>query len=538
MRIHIAHRNVYHYDPPAAGVIQVLRLTPRNHEGQYVVRWRIDVSADTRLAAHEDAFGNITHVFSADGPFGDLSIEVDGEVETQNTNGIVRGTVERFRPSLFLRDTALTQADAAIRDFAQSVRSAKGGDVLAELHALLDRLFEEMLHDTDEAEGATDAAEAFARKRGPSRDLSHIFIAAAHSLGIPARYVGGYYRSDDALGHRRRVTPGSKRPCPISAGLPSIPRTVPVRPMRMCGLPSAWIRSAPRRCAACAMGRASRRSRWLLKSVSRRAASPLCRGGCYIERTGETESMTYCGGILVREGLVMFADTRTNAGVDNISTFRKLHVFKDPKKRVMAIASAGNLSISQSVVSILTEGYDNPETGEHDTLMNSPTMFQAAQRVGHVIRTIHATEGKVLEGSDVNFDVSFLFGGQIMGERMRLFMVYSAGNFIECTTDTPYLQIGEHKYGKPVLDRAINYEMDIYDALKVGLVSIDSTLRSNLSVGLPIDLLVLRRDTCDPELIYRIEPGEPYFTDLRERWSAALRAAHIGIPRPPYLNKR
>ena len=121
-----------------------------------------------------------------------------------------------------------------------------------------------------------------------------------------------------------------------------------------------------------------------------------------------------------------------------------------------------------------------------------------------------------------------------MGERMRLFMIYSAGNFIECTTDTPYLQIGEHKYGKPVLDRAVNYEMDLYDALKVGLVSIDSTLRSNLSVGMPIDLLVVRRDACEAELIYRIEPGEPYFTDLRERWSAALRAAHIGIPRPPY----
>jgi putative proteasome-type protease len=120
---------------------------------------------------------------------------------------------------------------------------------------------------------------------------------------------------------------------------------------------------------------------------------------------------------------------------------------------------------------------------------------------------------------------------------MRLFMVYPAGNFIECTTDTPYLQIGEHKYGKPVLDRAITYEMDIYDALKVGLVSIDSTMRSNLSVGLPIDLLVVRRDTCTAELIYRIEPGEPYFTDLRERWSSALRAAHIGIPRPPYSNR-
>ncbi len=183
--------------------------------------------------------------------------------------------------------------------------------------------------------------------------------------------------------------------------------------------------------------------------------------------------MTYCCGILVREGLVMFADTRTNAGVDNIATFRKLHVFKDPGKRIMALASAGNLSISQSVVSILTEGYDNPETGEHETMMNAPSMFQAAQRVGHVIRTIHATEGKALEASDVTFDVSFLFGGQIAGERMRLFMIYSAGNFIECTTDTPYLQIGEHKYGKPVLDRAVSYGMDLYDALKVGLISIE-----------------------------------------------------------------
>jgi len=197
MRLRIAHRNVYRYDPPAAGVIQVLRLTPRNHEGQYVVRWRIDVSADARLAAHEDAFGNITHVFSADGPLSELSVEVDGEVETQNTNGIVRGTVERFGPSLFLRDTVLTQADAAIRSFAQGVRSSASGDLLAQLHALLDRLYEDMVHDDDGAERAATAAEAFARKRGPSRDLSHVFIAAAHSLGIPARYVGGYYRGDD-----------------------------------------------------------------------------------------------------------------------------------------------------------------------------------------------------------------------------------------------------------------------------------------------------------------------------------------------------
>src|SRR5580698_4460484 len=244
--------------------------------------------------------------------------------------------------------------------------------------------------------------------------------------------------------------------------------------------------------------------------------------------------MTYCCGILVREGLVIFADTRTNAGVDNIATFRKLHVFTDPGKRIMAIASAGNLSISQSVVSILTEGYDNPETGERETLMNSPSMFQAAQRVGEVIRTLLSTEGKALEASEVTFDVSFLLGGQIAGERMRLFMIYSAVNFIECTTDTPYLQIGEHKYGKPVLDRAISYDVDLYDALKVGLVAMDSTMRSNLGVGLPIDVLVVRSDVCDADLNHRIEAGEPYFHDLRSRWSAALRAAHQNIPRPPY----
>ena len=244
--------------------------------------------------------------------------------------------------------------------------------------------------------------------------------------------------------------------------------------------------------------------------------------------------MTYCCGILVRAGLVMIADTRTNAGLDNVSTFRKLHVYTQPDERIMAIASSGNLSLSQSVRSLLTEGMENPETGELETLMNAPTMFQAAQRIGRAIRALQNIEGKALEAAEVDHEVAFLFGGQIKGERLRLFMIYSAGNFIECTTDTPYLQIGEHKYGKPVLDRAINYEMDIYDALKVGLISIDSTLRSNLSVGLPIDLMVLRRDTCDPELIYRIEPGEPYFTDLRERWSAALRAAHAGIPRVPY----
>jgi putative proteasome-type protease len=230
----------------------------------------------------------------------------------------------------------------------------------------------------------------------------------------------------------------------------------------------------------------------------------------------------------------MMADTRTNAGLDNISTFRKLHVYGVPGQRIMALASSGNLSISQSVVSTVTEGIENPETRELETLLNAPTMFQAAQRMGQAIRQVHKLEGDALEAADVKFDVSFLFAGQIKGEKLRLFMIYGAGNFIECSVDSPYLQIGEHKYGKPVLDRAISYGVDLYDALKIGLISMDSTMRSNLGVGMPIDLLVVRRDTCEAELNYRIEPGEPYFHDLRERWSAALRQAHMNIPRPPY----
>jgi putative proteasome-type protease len=248
--------------------------------------------------------------------------------------------------------------------------------------------------------------------------------------------------------------------------------------------------------------------------------------------------MTYCCGILVRQGLVMIADTRTNAGLDNISTFRKLHVFSNPGERILALASAGNLAISQSAISTLTEGLENPDSGEIETLMNAPTMFKAAQRIGRAIRHVRRLEGSALKAEEISFDVSFLFGGQIRGGPMRLFMIYSAGNFIECTTDTPYLQIGEHKYGKPVLDRAISYDVDLHDALKIGLISMDSTMRSNLGVGMPIDILLVRPDVCEADLNYRIEAGEPYFHDLRSRWSAALRAAHQNIPRPPYGNEK
>jgi len=247
--------------------------------------------------------------------------------------------------------------------------------------------------------------------------------------------------------------------------------------------------------------------------------------------------MTYCVGILVREGLVMIADTRTNAGVDNISVFRKLHLFEAPGKLVIGLATSGNLAVSQSVLTLVTEGFDDPETGETERLIMAPSMFKAAQMVGRAIREVHRVDGITQEQQQSGaFDVTVLLGGQVKGGRLRLFMIYSAGNFIEATTDTPYLQIGEHKYGKPILDRSITEQTDLYDALKLGLISMDSTVRSNLSVGLPIDLLVVRRDAIEPDLTYRIDETEPYFHDLRERWSAALRAAHQDIPKPPYTS--
>ena len=198
MRIHISHLTTYCYETPAASVIQMLRLTPRNHDGQYVARWRIDVSTDCRLDQHQDAFGNITHVFTADGPLKELAIAVEGEVETRDTQGIVRGAVERFPPSLYLRETSLTTADANIAALAAASRDGARPGALDLLHRMLRRLHAEMIHDTVPRHTAMAAAEAFACKRGVGQDFAPIFIAAARSLGIPARYVGGYVRHEGA----------------------------------------------------------------------------------------------------------------------------------------------------------------------------------------------------------------------------------------------------------------------------------------------------------------------------------------------------
>jgi transglutaminase-like putative cysteine protease len=198
MRIQISHETVYRYEEPARGVIQTLRLTPRNHDGQYVEAWRIDVSENCQLDQHEDAFGNITHVFAAEGPFSELRVLVEGEVDTQDTNGVVIGAIERFPPSLYLRETPLTSADAAITEFARLSRRF-GDDPLPVLHDLLDRLHEEMVFDNTPTHATTTAAEAFALKRGVCQDLTHIFIAAARHLAIPARYIGGHFQRDDGV---------------------------------------------------------------------------------------------------------------------------------------------------------------------------------------------------------------------------------------------------------------------------------------------------------------------------------------------------
>jgi transglutaminase-like putative cysteine protease len=197
MRIRISHATTYRYDTPPTGVTQMLRLTPRNHDGQYVVFWRVDLSDDCQLHQHEDAFGNISHSFTAEGPFNELSVAVEGEVETHDTQSVVRGAVERFPPGLFLRETALTQPDAAITDFAETTRAGAGSDPLTLLHKLMTELNREITFDTNPTHSATTAAEAFVLRRGVCQDLTHIFIAAARQLDIPARYIGGhFYRVD------------------------------------------------------------------------------------------------------------------------------------------------------------------------------------------------------------------------------------------------------------------------------------------------------------------------------------------------------
>ena len=239
--------------------------------------------------------------------------------------------------------------------------------------------------------------------------------------------------------------------------------------------------------------------------------------------------MTYCVGMLLDGGLVMAADTRTNAGLDSVGKFRKLHCWANPRKGVFTLLTAGNLAVTQAVVSLLSEHASTTKSKDPDNLFAAKTMFQAARIVGRAIRAVHKIDGEQLGANADAFSASFIFGGQIGKEPPRLFQIYTEGNFIEATPDTPFFQIGEHKYGKPILDRVARNDMQLGDAAKMILLSFDSTLRSNLSVGLPIDMLTYETGTLRFEHTKRIGPDDPYFKMLSTEWSKALRNAFAQI---------
>jgi putative proteasome-type protease len=244
--------------------------------------------------------------------------------------------------------------------------------------------------------------------------------------------------------------------------------------------------------------------------------------------------MTYCVGIKLDAGLVFLSDSRTNAGLDQINTFRKMLVYEQPNDRFMVMLSAGNLSISQSVRELLqVEKLENGD-GEPITIWNATSMFDAARVLGKAVRRVYEQDGPSLKKAGVDFNASMIFGGQIKGEAMRLFLVYSAGNFIEATRETCYFQVGESKYGKPVLDRMLTPLTPLEEAAKCALVSMDSTLKSNLSVGLPLDLLVYEANTFQTEKIVCIDEQNPYFAMIRGTWGQRLRQVFESIDDPQW----
>lgn len=231
--------------------------------------------------------------------------------------------------------------------------------------------------------------------------------------------------------------------------------------------------------------------------------------------------MTYCVGLLLRAGIVLLSDTRTNAGLDNISTYRKMFTWEEPDERVIAIMTAGSLSVTQTTIARLQEAIDTQD--EASSILLAPTMLQVAEIVGRMLNQVSQDVSGKLLSMKQSASASMILAGQRQGGAMRLFLIYPEGNFIEATDDTPYLQIGEHKYGKPILDRVITPDTSLEDAEKAVLLSMDSTLRSNLSVGMPLDLVVIGNGACRITRQRRIEAGDSGFAAMSDAWSQALR---------------
>jgi len=241
--------------------------------------------------------------------------------------------------------------------------------------------------------------------------------------------------------------------------------------------------------------------------------------------------MTYCVGLCIEGGLVLLSDTQTNAGLDNISRFTKMFTFERPGERVIALMTSGNLSVTQGVIAKLRYGIQRSATDPSvETIMNVESMFEVAQVVGREMKRMQADNRSMIEQQGASADASILVAGQRKGGKHRLFLIYSAGNFIKATPDTPFFQLGEHKYGKPILDRIITRDSSIDEALKAACVSMDSTLKSNLSVGMPLDLAVIEKDALTFRTRRRIEKDDPRFSAISQSWGKALRQGFESLP--------
>jgi putative proteasome-type protease len=253
-----------------------------------------------------------------------------------------------------------------------------------------------------------------------------------------------------------------------------------------------------------------------------------CAQSCF-----RNEIMTYCVGILLDSGMVFLSDSRTNAGVDNFNCFRKMNIFQRPGDRAMVLMSSGNLAITQAVISTLRESM--AASDGRTSFWNVPNMYEAAVHVGETLRHIYRRDADALKSFGVDFSAGLLLGGQIRGEAPRLFSIYAAGNFIEATQETPCFQIGESKYGKPILDRVLHHDTSLEEAAKCALISMDSTIRSNLSVGLPLDLVTLRTNDYRIASHTNIDENHSYFAIIRGRWGNALRHAFDELPNPDWI---